>query len=105
MTAPNFRLPRVERDGSMTDLERSGFEAFEANVDLIHQGRLKGPNWLRGWWRAWARAYGQGVRAATLDPEREGSGYPPFSGADEAWCEGFDDAAALDDDDTSVPAA
>lgn len=84
-----------------TPSEAKGFRAFWGGWSL---GAMKGDAERRGWWRAWARAYGAGVKAsarwATLPPGPERDAleippYPEFSGAWEAWGDGYNEESGL----------
>lgn len=82
-----------DRDG-LTESDRRGFRAFSEGFPL---NCVPAP-WVGGWWRAWSLAYAMGVKASILDglEDREGvSPFPQFSGAWEAWAEGYDSQVHL----------
>lgn len=68
-----------------------GAPAYKPPADL--KG-LDVDQWRAGWWSEWARCYAEGREAHASPGDTDGdSPYPQFSGAWEAWAEGWNEAA------------
>lgn len=86
-------IPQIPDDADMPADERAGFDAFAAGRPFDH---VAGAPWRRGWHKGWARCYGKGVMAFVMfSGDTVENPFPQFSGAWEAWAQGFEDAIYL----------